>query len=170
LTIERVITGGQTGADQAAWRAAKKAGIATGGWMPKGFLTEDRPRPEFADLYGATEHPSPDYPPRTRSNAEQADALVWFGNPYSPGGRLTLQICAEVGLDCYIVINPGFRGDKDTPSLPVWLDGTNALGPVPAGDVRTLMIAGNRESKTPGIGAWVEAYLDEVFGILKDGR
>ena len=33
--IELVISGGQTGADQAGWRSAKKAGIATGGYMPK---------------------------------------------------------------------------------------------------------------------------------------
>ncbi len=34
--IERILTGGQTGADQAALRAARAAGIATGGWAPKG--------------------------------------------------------------------------------------------------------------------------------------
>jgi hypothetical protein len=38
--LERVITRGQTGADQAAWRAAKAFGIPTGGAMPLGFLTE----------------------------------------------------------------------------------------------------------------------------------
>jgi hypothetical protein len=51
--LDKTISGGQTGADQAAWRAAKAHAIATGGWMPKGFLTEDGPRPEFAELYGA---------------------------------------------------------------------------------------------------------------------
>src|SRR5262249_34268512 len=38
--LDRVITGGQTGADQAAPRAARGAGIATGGWAPKGWVTE----------------------------------------------------------------------------------------------------------------------------------
>jgi hypothetical protein len=47
--IERVIAGGQTGADQAGWRAARASGIATWGFMPLGFLTEDGPRPEFAE-------------------------------------------------------------------------------------------------------------------------
>ena len=51
--LDKVISGGQTGADQAGWRAARAVGIPTGGWMPLGFLTEDSPRPEFADLYGA---------------------------------------------------------------------------------------------------------------------
>jgi len=34
-----IISGGQTGADQAAWRAARSAGLPTGGVMPLGFLT-----------------------------------------------------------------------------------------------------------------------------------
>ena len=33
--IDLVISGGQTGVDQAGWRAAKACGIRTGGWMPK---------------------------------------------------------------------------------------------------------------------------------------
>jgi predicted Rossmann-fold nucleotide-binding protein len=38
--LTRVISGGQTGVDQAALRAAKTRGIATGGFAPKGWLTE----------------------------------------------------------------------------------------------------------------------------------
>ena len=49
--LQRVISGGQTGVDQAALRAAKAAGLETGGWMPLGWLTEECPRPEFGELY-----------------------------------------------------------------------------------------------------------------------
>ena len=56
--IERVLSGGQSGADQASWRAAKTHGIPTGGAMPKGFRTEDGPRPEFAERYGAVDGPT----------------------------------------------------------------------------------------------------------------
>jgi integrase len=41
--LEKVITGGQTGGDQAGWRSAREFGIPTGGWMPLRFLTEDGP-------------------------------------------------------------------------------------------------------------------------------
>jgi hypothetical protein len=34
--LERVISGGQTGADQAGLAAAKRLGVPTGGFMPKG--------------------------------------------------------------------------------------------------------------------------------------
>jgi hypothetical protein len=74
--LERVISGGQTGADQAAWPAAKAAGIPTGGAMPKGFLTEDGPRPELAELYGAHELEAPDYPARTVANVEGATGAI----------------------------------------------------------------------------------------------
>jgi hypothetical protein len=153
--IELIITGGQTGADQAGWRAAKAAGIATGGWMPKGFLTEDGPKPGYASLYGAREHASLSYAARTTANVLMADALVWFGNPHSSGALRTLRDCTEANIDHYIVIHPEFKGNKDTPSLAEWIE------------EHTLMVAGNRESKAPGIGAWVEAYLIEVFHLLR---
>ena len=51
--LEKIISGGQSGADQAGWRVARAFGIPTGGAMPLGFLTEEGSRPEFAELYGA---------------------------------------------------------------------------------------------------------------------
>src|SRR3954453_11218012 len=77
--LGRVTTGGQTGADQAGWRAAKRFGMATGGWMPLGFRTEgppdaegepgaDEEHPEFGELYGARAHESLEYRVRTREN------------------------------------------------------------------------------------------------------
>src|SRR5689334_22146709 len=95
--LERVISGGQAGVDQACWRAARSCGIPTGGWMPRSFLTEDGPRPEFAELYGAVEHPSSNYPMRTRANARDSDATIWFGDSVSPGGRTTLDACERLG-------------------------------------------------------------------------
>jgi Circularly permutated YpsA SLOG family len=41
--ITLVISGGQTGADQAGWRAAQACDIPTGGWMPLHFMTENGP-------------------------------------------------------------------------------------------------------------------------------
>ena len=58
--------------------------------MPRGFLTEAGPRPEFAAHHGAVEHPSAEYPPRTEANVIDADITIWFGDLTSRGGRLTL--------------------------------------------------------------------------------
>lgn len=52
MTLRRVISGGQCGVDVAALRAAKRAGLQTGGTMPRGWRTLDGPRPEYAAEYG----------------------------------------------------------------------------------------------------------------------
>jgi len=78
--LDRVISGGQTGVDQAAWRAAKALGIPTGGSMTRAFQTEDGPRPEFAEMFGAVELGSVNYPARTRANVRDSDGTIWFGD------------------------------------------------------------------------------------------
>jgi hypothetical protein len=52
--IEKVMSGGQTGADHGGLRAARRCGIATGGWAPRGWLTEAGPAEWLAewDLLG----------------------------------------------------------------------------------------------------------------------
>jgi hypothetical protein len=68
LMLDKIITGGQTGADQTGVRSAKAFGIPTGGFMPLGFRTEDGPRPEFAELYGAVVTATDNYCVRTEAN------------------------------------------------------------------------------------------------------
>ena len=70
--LERIVCGGQTGADQAGGRAARACRSAIGGGRPRGFLTEGGPRPDGADLYGAHELPMgglPRGPSPTRGTA-----------------------------------------------------------------------------------------------------
>jgi hypothetical protein len=71
--LVRIISGGQTGVDQAALRAARACGLEYGGWAPLGWLTEDGSRSEFAEL------PTSDYPTRTRRNVMEASATILFG-------------------------------------------------------------------------------------------
>jgi hypothetical protein len=167
--IALVITGGQTGADQSGWRAAKAAGISTGGIMPPLFMTEAGPRPEFAGLYGATAMPVDDfrkpngaiewvsaYRVRTRSNVCGSDATLWLGNPNSPGGRRTRGDCTRFGKPVYEVPSPD--GPVPPDQIAWWIKEF---------DIRTLNIAGNRETSAPGIGEWAERYLTEVFRLLR---
>ncbi len=148
--IERIISGGQTGADQAGWRAAKRFGIPTGGWMPKGWMTEDGPRPEFAETYGAKEHPSWGCTPRTRSNVHDAEATFWFGR-LSSGRTVTTEACMDYR-------RPWF--DCET-----W-DVEQAAWQFKNFGYTTINIAGNRESGNRGIGARVEEWLCEFFREL----
>jgi hypothetical protein len=164
--LNRVISGGQTGADQAGWRAARRFGIETGGWMPRGYLTEDGPRPEFAELYGAVQHARAEYPPRTRTNILGSDATFLFDTSdsgslegMSRGTRLAARILMEAEKPSVIIATR--LAEPPAPKRPdrfvAWLTER---------DVGTLNVAGNRESKAPGIGAWVEEYLAAVFRAL----
>lgn len=173
--IEKVISGGQTGADQGGWRAAKRAGISTGGWMPKGFLTEDGPRPDFAEWYGAQEYHSEAYPPRTRHNlayvADEAGAAVVFdANPtMSPGTKCLVGAHTDLirrGMSCSLTVIKVIRDGVE------FRVANEAYGPpwvvraIRNARATRLMVAGNRESSASGIGAWVERYLSDVFVLL----
>ena len=79
--LARIITGGQTGADQAGWRAARAFGIATRGWMPAGFLTEDGPRADLAEVFGTAELPGGDYATRRRRRGRRGVAVRRLDKP-----------------------------------------------------------------------------------------
>ena len=74
--IQKIISGGQTGADQAALDAAIKLGISHGGWIPKGRITEHGPLP---DRYKLQEMPTDSYPARTEQNIIDSDGTVNYG-------------------------------------------------------------------------------------------
>lgn len=63
--IDKIVSGGQTGADRAALDWAIKSRIPHGGWCPKGRLAEDGPIPIRYEL---TETPSENYLQRTEWN------------------------------------------------------------------------------------------------------
>lgn len=86
--ISKILSGGQTGVDVAALRAAKARGIPTGGTMPKGWRTLDGPRPEYRELYGMVECAISGYPPRTKQNVKESDITVRIGTRMSSAGEL----------------------------------------------------------------------------------
>jgi hypothetical protein len=67
--VERVISGGQTGADRSGLDAAIDLGLPHGGFCPKGRLAEDGVIPP---RYQLEETASAEYDERTRKNVEAA--------------------------------------------------------------------------------------------------
>jgi len=85
--IEKIISGGQTGADRAALDVAIALGIPHGGSVPKGRQTEDGPLPE---CYSMTELTEGGYDARTEANIRDADAtLIVSPGPLTGGSALT---------------------------------------------------------------------------------
>lgn len=77
MELERILSGGQTGADRAALDWAIANNVPHGGWCPLGRLAEDG---RIDDRYSLRETPSPDYIQRTEWNVRDADATVIFSS------------------------------------------------------------------------------------------
>lgn len=139
--IEKVISGGQTGADRAALEVAAERGVATGGTAPKGYLTERGPDPSLA-AFGVVEHASEKYPPRTYANVRDSDGTVWFGLGDSRGHRCTMK-----AVDYY---KKPFLMNPDALTLRKWAAEHR---------VRVLNVAGPRASTMPGVTVLVKSVL-----------
>ena len=88
--LEKIVSGGQTGADRAALDFARANGLGIGGWVPRGRLAEDGLIPE--DYLGLLEADSTDPAVRTALNVRDSDAtLILSHGPLTGGSLLTLQ-------------------------------------------------------------------------------
>ena len=76
--VERIVSGGQSGADRAALDFAISRGIPHSGWCPKGRKAEDG---AIDARYNLTETPSANYLQRTEWNARDFDGTVIFPSP-----------------------------------------------------------------------------------------
>lgn len=140
----KIISGGQTGADQGALFAAKALGIPTGGHMPCKFLTEDGLRPDLAAFFGMRETEQREYPPRTRLNVKNSDFTVWLGRTDSRGYQCTARMCRLEKKRLWVNITPAFL---------------RSLG---GGFI--VNFAGNSASKDPGIFQSTYDFVMEAYG------
>ena len=81
MIIKKIISGGQTGADQAALDIVIKLGIPHGGWVPKGRITEAGFLPA---KYKLQEMPTSSYALRTEQNVIDSDGTLIISH-----GKLT---------------------------------------------------------------------------------
>lgn len=132
--LKRIISGGQTGSDEAGLVVAKRFGLETGGMMPKGFKTLNGSRPEFAQIYGIEESKSEKYPPRTYSNAKHGDGTVRFAGDFESSGEK----CTMVAIKYFN--KPHF--DVDLTDPPPVRDFINWLT---ENDIEVLNVSGNSE-------------------------
>jgi len=154
VAVEKIISGGQTGADQGGLGAGVTLGLKTGGWAPKGWRTEDGPAPWLAEL-GLRAHASRSYPPRTKLNVVHSDGTLIIGNPSSPGSRLTARLCKEEHRPVYTLVATG-RSDvsRHVRAFRKW---------ILSHDLQVLNVAGNRESSNPGITQATHDFLVEAL-------
>ncbi len=98
VMVKRIISGGQTGVDQAALDAAIACGVSHGGWLPAGRKTEAGPLPT---RYSLIEMQTRSYRERTRKNVMEADATLIISRGQLTGGSaLTAAIATELQKPC----------------------------------------------------------------------
>jgi len=159
MRFEKVISGGQTGADIAGLKAAKDCGFLTSGYMPKGWITLDGPKPEYEQLYSMLEFPISGYPPRTEGNVKYSDGTFRFARDYfSPG-----ELCTKKFIKLHNKPSLDFDMNNLTDSTVV---GTYQW--ILYNDIRVLNIAGNTEKTAPGIEKEVYKFLCKVFSKFKN--
>jgi len=85
ITIKKIISGGQTGADRAGLDVAIKHIISHGGAIPKGRMTESG---VLDPKYNLEEMSTKSYPKRTEKNVVDSNGTVILTHGKLPGGSL----------------------------------------------------------------------------------
>lgn len=153
MSVRKIISGGQTGADRAALDLARDLGIATGGWVPKGRRAEDGRIPD--DYGGLSETGSVEYAERTAFNVRDSDAtlLISFGR-LSGGSLLTRRVADKIGRPSMHVDLLETASDVAALAVRNWLARSGC---------RILNVAGPRASEDPWIYPAVRKLLLDVF-------
>jgi hypothetical protein len=155
----KVISGGQTGVDQAALRAALHCGLQTGGWSPPGQTNESGVIPSEFPLIETPLDRSPAAPDvprsqRTEWNVRDSDVTLVFQraeSPHDAGSDWTIKCATKYGRPL-LVCDPA---EPDVlAKINVWL---SEITP------RVLNIAGPSESSAPGIERQTYELLVRLF-------
>jgi hypothetical protein len=153
--IEKIISGGQTGADRAALDVAIKLGIPHGGWIPKGRKTEDGTLPQ---KYKLQEMTTDSYPARTEQNVKDSDGTLIISRGKLSGGsdytrKMTLRHHKQL---LYVDLN-SYEPFDAASLIASWIRMQN---------IQILNVAGPRASKDPEIYGDVIKILAQTIQIL----
>ena len=160
LALNKIVSGGQTGADMGGLLAARDLGIETGGIAPKGWLTENGPHEALLRSFGLAECEERGYAARTRLNVARSDGTLLVGPHRNGGSRLTYEVATELKKPLLLIACPNPSGRKlDTPRMEdfrIWLERY---------EIQTLNVAGSRESESRGIAEFTRNFL---WNALRD--
>jgi len=150
--LKKIISGGQTGVDQAALDAAIKLDIAYGGWIPRGRLTENGPLPK---KYRLRETHSSSYTERTEKNVLEADgtAIISRG-PLTGGSEYTRQMAVKHARPWLHIDLERTSAFQAASTINEWIK---------LNRIQTLNVAGPRASKDPMIYRHAFELIESVF-------
>ena len=157
--IRKIISGGQTGVDQAALRVAIALGISIDGWCPPGCICEDGIIPKefplretpFERSEGARDIPRS---LRTEWNVRDSDGLLILTKSI-----LTLDLGSNWATQCSVHYKKPYAiEDPSDPSSQIrsrkWIE---------ANSIAVLNVAGPSERTEPGIGQLAYIFLMQAL-------
>jgi len=151
--LTSIVSGGQTGVDRAALDAGLRSGLIVGGWCPKGRLAEDG---EIDITYPLRETPNDSYSVRTEWNVRDSDGtLILHQGKIFGGTAFTKRMALEYERPFFCV------------RLYEEVKLTEAICWAQSREIRTLNIAGPRESGAPGIYNQAYQFLIQLFPKLR---
>jgi len=155
-----VWSGGQSGVDKSGLDAAKKVGLQTSGWMPKGFKTLDGSRPDYKELYGMQEHTG-GYKDRTWANVRDSDGTVRIASLFNSAG----EICTRNAIDHHKKLSLDIRADFTYGPTRYKMSRTieDVANWIIKNEIHTLNVAGNSEQTAKGVYQAALAYLCDIF-------
>lgn len=156
--IKKIISGGQTGADQAALDTALKLDIPHGGWIPKGRKTEGG---RLHDKYQLQEMPTSSYPKRTVQNIIDSDGTLIISNGELTDGSAYTREMALAHQKPWLHIDLNHISKFDAAmKTSEWLLKNR---------IEIVNVAGPRSSKDPGIYQAVKDVLESAYYLNLTG-
>lgn len=138
--IKKIISGGQTGADQAALDVAMELGIPHGGWIPKGRSTENAKLP---DKYNLKETAADSYSQPTEINVAHSDGtLVVSRGKLSEESALILTLAVQHQKEYLHIDLKTTRGFSAAQLVKEW---------IVINDIKVLNVTGTHASEDPDI-------------------
>ena len=152
--IQKIVSGGQTGADQAALDVAIDFGIPHGGWIPRGRLTE---KGRLPDKYNLKEMPTSSYPARTEQNVVDSDAtLIITHGKLTGGSALTKKLAEKHQRPCLHIDLSTTAAFAAVKAINYWVNNH---------EIHTLNVAGSSASKDSKIYEAVKRVLASVLNM-----
>ena len=153
--FERIISGGQTGADRGALDAALARGFPCGGWCPPDRRAEDG---EIPARYPVEPMASGGYRQRTIRNLVDADGTaIFYREELSGGTELTLAQCIRHHRPYRLIDLAEITPERAAAVLRRFVE---------RHEIAVLNVAGPRESGAPGVQREVETAVDGLLGAL----
>ncbi len=152
--LEKIISGGQTGADRAALDWSIVNTIPHGGWCPKGRKAEDG---IIAPKYQLQETPSEEYAQRTQWNVRDSQGTVIFSiNQNLVGGSLLTKNLAQHYNKPWLHIS---KNSNNNPILELseFIDQNR---------INVLNVAGSRASEEPEI----YQFVLDIFDLFSSNK